>query len=109
MKRLILTSLLTLTMCGASFAEECTPEQAEDMTSDVMEEAVKAIQRYLINTRQLKLEKDKVGYVLVARRQEMPEKLKPLVADINRLADLVKQKSPQACDESERLRQKYKF
>lgn len=109
MKRLIFITLIAFCLSGRAMANECTPEMAEDMSNDVMEEAIKTIQRYLVNARQLKLEKDKIGLVLVARPQAIPDKLAPLIIDLNKLAELVNTRSPAACEASERLREKYRL
>jgi len=110
MKKRLIASLLALSLVEPALAaEDCTPEQAEDMSNELSDAAMERIHNYLISASLVRLQKDKIGAVLVAHPVELPDKLKPLVKDLNQLKELVKQKSAKACDESERLREKYRI
>jgi hypothetical protein len=99
-------ALAALAMSPALMASDCTPEKAESQLESLSDAVDTRIQR---ESGPVRLQKDKVGLVLVARPAPTPPNLVPLVNEFNALTDMMDASPEKVCSNVERIRQKYRI
>lgn len=105
MKRYSLAMAL-LGMCPALMASECAKEKAESQL-EYLSEALDI--RIKQESGPVRLQKDKIGFVLVARAAPIPTNLVALATELNALTDMLDEQPEKVCSNAERLRQKYRL
>ncbi len=99
-------ALVLLTLSPALMASECPQEKAESQLEYLSDALDTRIQR---ESGPVRLQKDKVELVLVARPAPIPPNLVPLVTEFNALTDMMEASPEKVCTDAERIRQKYRL
>jgi hypothetical protein len=99
-------ALALLALCPALMASECAKEKAESQLEYLSEALDIRIQR---ESGPVRLQKDKIGLVLVARPAPIPSNLVPLATELNALSDMLDEQPEKVCSNAERIRQKYRL
>lgn len=99
-------ALAALALSPALMASDCTPEKAESQLEYLSDALDTRIQR---ESGPVRLQKEKVGLVLVAKPAPIPPNLVPLVTEFNALTDMMDEQPEKVCSDVERIRQKYRL
>ncbi len=99
-------ALAALALSPALMASDCTPEKAESRLEYLTEALDTRIQR---ESGPVRLQKDKVGLVLVARPAPIPPNLVPLSDELDALSVMMDAHPEKVCTDAERIRQKYRL
>lgn len=99
-------ALALLALSPALVASECPQDKAESQLEYLSEALDTRLKR---ESGPVRLQKDKIGFVLVARPAPTPSHLAPLAAELNALNDLMEEQPEKVCSNAERIRQKYRL
>ena len=102
----IAPALAALAMSPAIMASDCSAKKAETQLEYLSEALDTRIQR---ESGPVRLQKDKVGFVLVAKPAPIPPNLVPLSAELDALADMLQAQPDKVCSAADRIRQKYRL
>jgi hypothetical protein len=99
-------ALAMLAMSPVLMASECPQEKAESQLESLSDAVDTRIQR---ESGPVRLQKDKIGLVLVARPATTPANLVPLIDEFNALTDMLDESPEKVCSNVVRIRQKYRI